>query len=104
MDKNKVSREELRRLLLDANDDLQVNFPAPPCPYPAVPVANVSPACSVDGDKRKLSAPDAKIQCAMNHAAYQDNLRRGAGNTVLYGTEGKPSEDRDGAGGGGGDY
>lgn len=87
MDKNKVTREGFRRILLDAEDNLAVAFPASPYPYPAGPTAPASDvsygsnSTSVGG----VSVSGARRQRELNRAAYEHNVRRAAGRAIAYG-------------------
>lgn len=89
MDRNKVSREGFRRILLEATDSLHVTFPASPCPYPAGPVTPTSHV-SYGGDSTPVggvSVSGAKLQRVLNRAAYEENVRRAAGSALTYGVQ-----------------
>ena len=103
MDRNKVSREGFRRILLEATESLHVTFPASPCPFPAGPVTPTS-SVSYDGDRTPVggvSVSGAKLQRVLNRAAYEENMRRAAGSALTYGVPDEQGEDRGRRGGGG---
>lgn len=92
MDRNKVTRMGFRRILLDTEDSLPVTFPASPCPYPAAAVPPATPnggSYNCDPDDStiigRVSLSGARLQCKLNRAAYEANVRRGAGSGVTYG-------------------
>lgn len=104
MDRNKVTREGFRRILLDATDSLCVTFPASPCPYPAGPA--VAPGSEISYASGRtpvggISVSGARQQLVLNRAAYEENLRRAAGSTITYGIEEMEGEWKYGGGGDG---
>lgn len=89
MDKNKVTREGFRHILLGETDSLNVTFPASPCPYPSGPAA-VGSEISYRGDTTPVggvSVTEARLQRVLNRAAYEENVRRAAGSALTYGTQ-----------------
>lgn len=98
MDRNKITRQGFRRLLLEATDSLPVTFPASPCPYPAGPLGPASDV-SYTGDTTPVggvSVTGARLQRVLNRAAYEDNMRHGAAGSAmtraLQGAEEKEGE------------
>lgn len=85
MDKNKITRQGFRRILVEATDNLPVTFPASPCPYPAGPIGPASDI-SYTGDttpKGGVSVTGARLQRVLNRAAYEDNVRHGAAGSAM---------------------
>lgn len=85
MDRNKITRQGFRRVLLEATDSLPVTFPASPCPYPAGPIGPASDI-SYAGDctpKGGVSVTGARLQRVLNRAAYEDNVRHGAAGSAM---------------------
>lgn len=86
MDRNKITRDGFRRLLLEETDSLPVTFPASPCPYPSGAVGPASEELSYAGDstpKGGVSVTGARLQRVLNRAAYEDNLRRSAAGSAM---------------------
>lgn len=86
MDRNKITRQRFRHLLVETTDNLPFTFPASPCPYPAGPVGAAGPDISYAGDstpKGGIPVTGARLQRRLNKAAYEDNVRRGAGGGAM---------------------
>lgn len=86
MDRNKITREGFRRILLEATDSLPVTFPASPCPYPAGAIGPASDNISYTGDstpKGGVSVTGARLQRVLNRAAYEDNVRWGVAGSAM---------------------
>lgn len=86
MDRNKITRQAFRRILLDDKDTLPVTFPASPYPYPAGPIGPASDDVSYTGDttpKGGISVTGARLQRVLNRAAYADNARNGAAGSAM---------------------
>ncbi|CBN76965.1 hypothetical protein Esi_0024_0119 [Ectocarpus siliculosus] len=91
MDRNKVTRQGFRRILLESTDSLPVTFPASPCPYPAAWPIGGAPSSSdapsyASGDKTPeggVSVSGAKLQRVLNRAAYEANVRHGVAGSAM---------------------
>ncbi|CAN0353165.1 unnamed protein product, partial [Ectocarpus sp. 12 AP-2014] len=91
MDRNKITRQRFRRILLESTDSLPVTFPASPCPYPAAWPIGGAPSSSdapsyAPGDRTPeggVSVSGAKLQRVLNHAAYEANVRHGVAGSAM---------------------
>ncbi|CAN0114835.1 unnamed protein product, partial [Ectocarpus sp. 12 AP-2014] len=92
MDRNKITRQGFRRILLESTDSLPVTFPASPCPYPAAWPIGGAPSSSSDapsyapGDRTSeggVSMSGAKLQRVLNRAAYEANVRHGVAGSAM---------------------
>ncbi|CAM9841397.1 unnamed protein product, partial [Ectocarpus sp. 13 AM-2016] len=91
MDRNKITRQGFRRILLESTDSLPVTFPASPCPYPAAWPIGGAPSSSdapsyAPGDRTPeggVSVSGAKLQRVLNHAAYEANVRHGVAGSAM---------------------
>lgn len=94
-DRNEITREEFRRMLLDTSDSLPVTSPETPCPSPTAGLSSRPPpppsrgqrSCSNDytapvGDVSEWSA---RQQQTLNCTAYEQNVRRAMGSDATYG-------------------
>ncbi|CAM9522014.1 unnamed protein product, partial [Ectocarpus sp. 8 AP-2014] len=91
MDRNKITRQGFRRILLESTDSLPVTFPASPCPYPAAWPIDGGPSSSdarscASGDRTPeggVSVSGAKLQRVLNRAAYEANVRHGVAGSAM---------------------
>ncbi|CAN0396276.1 unnamed protein product, partial [Ectocarpus fasciculatus] len=110
MDRNKITRQGFRSILLESTDSLPVTFPASPCPYPAAWPIGGAPSSSdapsyAPGDRTPegvVSVSGAKLQRVLNRAAYEANVRHGVAGSAMTRAlrgveEGNERDDDDGS-------
>lgn len=90
MDRNKITRQGFRRILLESTDSLPVTFPASPYPYPSAWPISGTPSSDAPsyapGDRTPegvVSASGAKLQRVLNRAAYEANVRQGVAGSAM---------------------
>lgn len=91
MDRNKITRQGFRRILLESTDSLPVTFPASSCPYPAAwPIGGALSSSDAPsyapGDRTPeggVSVSGAKLQRVLNRAAYEANVRHGVAGSAM---------------------